>query len=64
MECGCKNNLVKSHHVTRNFCVKGEYLLCSGCGRLEWQWMTDDLEAEINETPNHFLKSGAAHGYG
>ncbi len=66
MDCKCISviNIVKSHHVTRNFCVVGEYNLCSNCGLIEWLWMTDDLELEIKETPNHFFKSSEAHGYG
>ena len=63
MPCNCKGNTIKTHHVTRNFCVKGEYELCGRCGAIEWLWMTDDLEIEIRETPNHFFKTGAAYGY-
>lgn len=64
MQCNCISvrNMTRTHHVTRNFCVVGEYNLCSNCGAIEWLWMTDGLEVEIKETPNHFFKVGAHYG--
>ncbi len=55
MECDCVNKNIKSHDVTRRSIVLGNYNQCGICGRVEWNYLTDQLEQEINDPLYNYL---------
>jgi hypothetical protein len=55
MECECRNKKIRSHNVIRHFKVVGNYNMCSKCRRVEWNWLNDELETEINDSLYHYF---------
>jgi len=57
MECECNGGKrrVLSHDVVRHFTVVGNYNMCGKCQRVEWNWLTGDLEIEIKDTLHHWF---------
>lgn len=46
MECNCGGG-TKDHQVVRAGEVIGNYIKCTGCGRIEWLWKHKDFERLI-----------------
>ena len=46
MECNC-GGWTTDHEVVRNKKPAGEYRKCIACGRILWNWKTDELESEL-----------------
>lgn len=62
MDCNCYAGFKKKHEVIRSYVCVGEYMLCGKCNRVEWLWLTDGFELELNEKPYLWLNEGSSYG--
>ncbi len=62
MECDCGRGYKRKHEVIRKYVLVAEYVLCASCHRVEWLWLTDEFESEINSKPFFWSNEVAPNG--